>query len=107
MLSILTLQTAIYWGQYSQCDPHSNSMTTQCVNIDAMVSLEVFAIFIFLSLVVQCTLLVRYKDMILSNPLSSSSSSKEGAYSKVHESNIQMQMHAQASRYRMHMHVDI
>lgn len=117
MLCILSLQTAIFWGQSSKCDTNGPSNMTQCSHIDAMVSLVVFSVFILFILIVQCGLLIKYKDVILSDsdvqaPLASlglevtgngngNGAASGGGYDKIHgqESSIQMQMQMEASRY--------
>jgi hypothetical protein len=81
-LVVLSLQTAIFWGEYSKCTPGQSledRYNSECSNREAMVSACVFSVFMFLALLGQLALLFMYKDAILgSAPLN-----EGGAYKTV------------------------
>eukprot|EP01031_Cornospumella_fuschlensis_P030497 gene30496-36860_t len=66
MLIFMTLQSAIFWGQYSDCNPHSllNSVI-QCYNPAAMKSCCTFSVFLFLTYIAQVAAMIRYKNDVL------------------------------------------
>ncbi|RYH14110.1 hypothetical protein EON65_34150 [archaeon] len=66
MLIFMTLQSAIFWGQYSDCTPNSllNSVT-QCYNPAAMKSCCTFSVFLFLTYIAQVAAMIRYKNDVL------------------------------------------
>ena len=71
-LVILSLQTAIFWGEYSKCQPAKtfNDTSAECKTKSAMISATVFAVFMFLTLIIHLLILFMYKDAILgSGPL--------------------------------------
>ena len=67
VLTILALQTAVFWGQYSTCRAvkWQKSNYVQCNQHGAMVSACFFAVFMFLTLLGQLFILFMYKDAIL------------------------------------------
>lgn len=81
IMIIISLETAIFWGQYDDCERfHNNSGELQktnnnligieCNHTSAMKSVCTFAVFIFLSYLFQIALLMRFKeDMLGSAPL--------------------------------------
>lgn len=67
-LTVLALETAIFWGEYSKCSPGkslADLYNNECSNTSAMISACVFAVFMFLTLLVQLVLLFMYRDAIL------------------------------------------
>lgn len=93
ILLVISLQSAIFWGQYAGCSSSSSStvttttsptmspslapasafttahrklyITEQCKNRFAMRSISAFSVFIFLSYIFKLAVLVRYKNDIL------------------------------------------
>lgn len=79
VLVVISLQTAIFWGQYSGCESygsasnHSSSriMThrllsgVECKNTGGMKGVCLFSVFMFLSYIVFIALLGKYKNEIL------------------------------------------
>jgi hypothetical protein len=70
-LVILSFQTAVFWGQYSGCQPlqwgSQWTGTVECRQRDAMISACVFAVLMLLSLLLQLGVLFMYKEQILGN----------------------------------------
>ncbi len=76
VFSMISLQTAIFWGQLSNCSPiksknvkvtYKGSIGYECKNTDAMKSMCTFSVFIFLSYIALIGVLLFYKDDILGN----------------------------------------
>lgn len=89
VLVFLSLQSAIFWGQYSGCESYSSSSTTtdddktksddkttklrrltgvECYYTSAMSSMSAFSVFMFLSYIVQLYLMIKHKHDILGDP---------------------------------------
>ncbi len=93
VLVFLSLQSAIFWGQYSGCESYSSSSTSQdddkkngddkkndddkkrrmltgveCYYTSAMSSMSAFSVFMFLSYIVQLYLMIKHKHEILGDP---------------------------------------
>jgi len=81
-LCILSLQTAVFWGEYSKCRP-STQLTVECKQREAMVSACVFACFMFIFLLAQMVLLYLYKDKLLGEGALDEGTGPKGTYSKV------------------------
>lgn len=69
---MISLQTSIFWGQYGNCEANHNfqidrkgAIGVQCTNPSAMKSMCAFSVFLFLSYISQCGILLVYKDNIL------------------------------------------
>lgn len=101
ILLILSLQTAVFWGQYANCEAGDESIVTvrsgsigvECTHLGAMKSICTFSVFLFLSYIIQISILYTYKDLLLgSTPLDeglgaprditirSSTSTQKGSY---------------------------
>lgn len=85
ILLFMSLQSAIFWGQYAECESHSRRYLTddlesttaqralsssfdlgpECKNISAMKSVCTFSVFMFLSYISQIWHLVHFKNDIL------------------------------------------
>lgn len=85
ILMFLSLQSAIFWGQYADCETHrrylseevesnatlqrilssSFDLGPECKNTSAMKSVCTFSVFMFLSYIAQIWLLVQFKNDIL------------------------------------------
>lgn len=85
ILLFMSLQSAIFWGQYADCESHSRRVLTEevaplaaqrvlsssfdlgpeCRNISAMKSVCTFSVFMFLSYISQIWHLVHFKNDIL------------------------------------------
>lgn len=83
-LFILSLQTAIFWGEYSRCRPFSWSNSVVCKHREAMTSACVFAVFMLLALLAQMLVVFLYKDAILgSGPLNEGGAGGGAVYAQV------------------------
>ena len=75
VLGVMSLQAAIFWGQYSSCEKLqtasinfrrlANFEGVRCDDTGAMTALCVFAAILFLLHISFCFLLFRFKDNIL------------------------------------------
>lgn len=80
ILMFISLQSAIFWGQYADCEPQhryllgseilhrkldSFELGPECRNVSAMKSLCTFSVFMFLGYIVQIWFLVHFKNDIL------------------------------------------
>ena len=74
ILLVLSLQTAVFWGQYANCEASDESTVAivrsgvigvECSHIGAMKSVCTFSVFLFLSYIFQITVLYAYKDLLL------------------------------------------
>lgn len=109
-LVVLALETAIFWGEYSKCDPTSSladRWNSECGQVQAMQSACVFAVFMFLSLLGQLVLLYMYKDAILgTGPLNEGvGGSAPGGYNSVvaTEDTVSISFNAEAGGGRQHL----
>ena len=79
ILMFMSLQSAIFWGQYADCEPQHRYLSSEeehrmlssfelgpeCRNVPAMKSLCTFSVFMFLGYIVQIWFLIHFKNDIL------------------------------------------
>jgi hypothetical protein len=65
LLTVLSLQTAIFWGNYSSCKSIGYDRFVQCDHVAAMISACVFAVFMFITLLAQLVIMIFRRDEIL------------------------------------------
>jgi hypothetical protein len=74
ILLIFSLQTAIFWGQYSGCSSSSSetlivttsgTIGTECKNVSAMKAVCTFSVFLFIGYLSLIGTLLAYKDELL------------------------------------------
>lgn len=79
ILLFMSLQSAIFWGQYADCESRTRYLLSEeehrnlssfklgpeCRNTSAMKSLCTFSVFMFLGYIVQIWFLIRFKNDIL------------------------------------------
>lgn len=73
ILVVLSLQTAVFWGQYANCEAGDESVVAlrsgeigvECTHVGAMKSVCTFSVFLFLSYIFQMVVLYAYKDLLL------------------------------------------
>ena len=93
MMVMISLQTAVFWGQYGQCEHFmsvgidmkklsaSNNIAVNCFGKNAMKSLCAFAVFMFLSYLFLIGTLIKFKDDILgAEPLNEGYASSSSAH---------------------------
>ena len=65
-LTFMSLQSAIFWGQYSNCSKlEDDDFDNECHHVPAMKAVCTFSVFLFLSYLAQVFILLRFKDEIL------------------------------------------
>lgn len=82
-LALLSLQTAIFWGQYSNCRPISYDRYVECRPKDAMPVAAAFASIMFVILITQVGLLLYKKHKFLQRYTKNSQSGEYEAYTAV------------------------
>ncbi len=65
ILVFITLESAIYWGQYANCDHFSSSSQFHCAKQSAMKSACTFSVFLFLSYLALLGVMTKFKNEIL------------------------------------------
>lgn len=72
MLIFISLQSAVFWGQYSDCETYPKEKYSllsgnppMCTNTPAMESICTFSVFMFLSYVAQLVIMIVFKHEIL------------------------------------------
>lgn len=65
ILVFITLESAIYWGQYGNCEHVSTSSPYHCAHQSAMKSVCTFSVFLFLSYLVLLGVMTKFKNEIL------------------------------------------
>lgn len=87
ILTFVSLQSAIFWGQYSGCTSYldinystgNDTGTVQCNSRAAMASMCTFSVFMFLSYLFQIVVMIKFKNEILGSDPSTHSSHTDGA----------------------------
>lgn len=85
MLAFISLETAIFWGQYAKCDYHTTTVLrneVHCEDVKAMSSLCAFASLLFVVYVWQVIVLAVSKNIFLGI---ASSTPAEDEYDYVHD----------------------
>lgn len=88
MLVFMSLQSAIFWGQYSGChqieadNRRILSTSVNCEHRTAMGSMCAFSVLMFLSYLFQIVVMIKFKNEILVNAPNTNNAGK-GAYSSV------------------------
>lgn len=75
ILIFMSLESAIFWGQYAGCTPfkytlnitNASAYAVECTNPWAMRSVSTFSVFLFLSYICQLALLIKYKEELLAS----------------------------------------
>jgi hypothetical protein len=65
ILVFITLESAIYWGQYGNCEHVSTTSQIHCAKQSAMKSICTFSVFLFLSYLVLLGVMTKFKNEIL------------------------------------------
>jgi hypothetical protein len=94
VLIFLSLQSAVFWGQYSGCESYPkekfSSLTgnpPMCTNTPAMESICTFSVFMFLSYVAQLVIMIVFKHEILGSN-SDSKNNQDAAFHNIPMANL-------------------
>lgn len=67
MLIFISLQSAIFWGQYSGCESYNDNRSVNCQNKPAMKSICTFSVLMFISYITQLVAMIAFKQELLGN----------------------------------------
>lgn len=99
----MSLQNAIFWGQYSHCEQFSRRLRggkygSECHHTHAMTSVCVFSVFMLISYVFQVILLLRFKDDLLGASALNEGYNPVQSVDGISEQLVQQQLQASAVR---------